>query len=76
MVAQRREGVVGGVARPHLPQQADGVADRLGLWGVQRALQEVLRRAVVALLQRGEGGPQRIVGEMSEMDSTYINWYS
>ena len=55
VVAQRREGVVRGVTRPHLPQQADGVADRLGLRGVQRAHQEVLRRAVVALLRGGTG---------------------
>lgn len=53
VVSQRGEGVVIELARTDLPQQADSVTDRLGLRGVQRAAQEVLRGAVLTFLPEG-----------------------
>lgn len=50
VVSQRGEDVVVGVTRADLPQQVDGVADRLRLRGVQGSAQEVLRGAVLTFL--------------------------
>lgn len=50
MESQRGEEVIVGVTRTNLPQQVDGVTDRLGLWRIQRPAEEVLRGAVLAFL--------------------------
>lgn len=55
VVSQRGEEVVVEVTRADPPQQADGVADRLRLRGIEGAAQEVLRRPVLTLLQEERG---------------------
>lgn len=54
MVPQRGEEMIVRVTRSDLPQQVDGVTDRLGLRGIQGPAQEVLRGAVLTFLSGGE----------------------
>lgn len=53
MESQRGEEVIVGVTRTDLPQQVDGVTDRLGLRRIQRPAEEVLRGAILAFLPEG-----------------------
>lgn len=50
VVSQRGEQVVVGATGADLPQQVDGVADRLGLRGIEGPAQELLRGAVLTFL--------------------------
>jgi len=57
VVSQRREEMMFGVTRADLPQQVDGVTDRLGLRGIQGPAQKVLWGAVLTFLpDEREGG--------------------
>lgn len=47
-----------GVTRADLPQQVDGVTDRLGLRRIQGPAQEVLRGAVLTFLPEGTEGSE------------------
>lgn len=55
VVPQRGEEMVVGVTRTNLPQQVDGVTDRLGLRGIQGPAQKVLRGTILTFLPEGGG---------------------
>lgn len=64
MVPQRGEEMVVRVTRSDLPQQVDGVTDRLGLRGIQGPAQEVLRGAILTFLPGGESAEALIISPM------------